>query len=117
MQSCLETNEMSYDVDLECEHCECSQSAGRNYTYNLSDMFFFAFEGGPGGGGLRGLDGLYGREAAVKLEKAITKCEQDENLKRFNATNGWGDWVGALQFLRGIHEDCLAFPACKVRIT
>ncbi len=69
------------------------------------------------GESLKELHGLKGTDAAAKLEQAIAKCEAEENLERFDSPNGWGHHDTALQFLRNIRKDCLAFPACEVRIT
>lgn len=101
---------MSYDVSVRCTHCNSAlEKECLNYTYNLATMFQWALEG-LCEGGLHGLHGKTGEEVEAMLVSAIDKCEADGNLVRFDAPNGWGDNVSALQFLRSLKNACADNP-------
>lgn len=85
-----------------------------NYTYNVSPMYYEAL----GGGGLRGLDGRPAAEVIPELERAIADMEaRPEHYRTMNPPNGWGDYDGALRFLRNILRDAVECPATTVRVT
>lgn len=55
--------------------------------------------------GLRVLHGAPCSEAAGVLARAVQRMESDpEFYRQWNADNGWGDYDGALKFLRSVAE-------------
>lgn len=85
-----------------------------NYTYNVSPMFYEAFDlrkldGTPAG--IRGLDGRTGDEAGKALDVAIQRMEADpDRFEKMNPENGWGDCDGALELLRKLRGWCAEYP-------
>jgi hypothetical protein len=103
---------MSYDVSF-----FVTERVGDelNYTYNCATMFYLALEGD---GGLRGLDGVTGADAAISLSRAVKKMKDwPDAFRALNPPNGWGDYDGALQFLERLLQNCLSHPTAKIRIT
>ncbi len=85
-----------------------------NYTYNVAPMYYHVL----GDDGLRGLNGKLGEDACPLLMAAVTKMELDEAaLREMNPENGWGDYEGALVFLRKIATGCAMHPKASVRIS
>lgn len=107
---------MSYDVDLtidtgsdEPAHVvECG-----NYTSNVWPMWADALG--------RGLDEFHDApcsEAAGLLAAGIQRMEADpEKYRAMNPSNGWGDYEGALTYLRGIAEACANHPKCSIWVS
>ena len=108
---------MSWDVWMEIdtggkkpvEIAECG-----NMTWNVSPMYYDAFDLENG---IRGLDGMSGKNALEHLEKAISKMKRNpEKYNEMNPKNGWGDFAGALLFLEIIMDDCINNPKAIVRV-
>lgn len=106
---------MSYDVSLMMdtgngltEIVDCG-----NYTYNVSPMYYDVLEGG-----LNSLSQMPAQQAAIALFGAIAKLEESPaKYKLMNPKNNWGDYNGAIQFLRNIRNKCLKHPLTTVRIS
>jgi hypothetical protein len=100
---------MSYDVSVDYP---AIASVGFNYTYNCSPMFYYVLEGG-----INGLAGLTAKDAQERLTVGIAKMEADpEKYRAMNPENGWGDYEGALEFLRGIKRACADHPDGTVSV-
>jgi len=106
---------MSYDVDMvirqdemQATVCECG-----NYTYNVRPMYSLA-----GIDGLYSLCGMRGHEAAPILDKAIAHMEANRAAhEKLNPSNGWGDYTGALNFLRKIRTGCGDYPNAYLSVS
>ena len=82
----------------------------RNYTYNVSPMFYEAM----GGDGIASIEGKTGEEAAPLLSQAIkAMVEEPEKYKAMNPANGWGDYDGALELLRDLRSWGLESPLAR----
>ena len=109
---------MSWNFHLVLNPCGvCGREDGtaykRNYTYNVSPMFFDAFPSTPEDrtGGIRQLDGLTGRECSELLRVAIEAMAGDpEKYRAMNPSNGWGDYDSALVMLRQMAAACEEHP-------
>lgn len=106
---------MSYDVSLtintgieEVNVAECG-----NYTSNVSPMWSEAL-GFP----LSKLCGMNASDAVPHLRKAIAAMEDEPNKYRaMNPENGWGNYEGALSYLRKMLIECVQHPLCKIYIS
>jgi hypothetical protein len=107
---------MSYDISLVIE-----TGAGNwveaveigNYTSNVSGMWAKAL----GGQRLRELDNVSAGSAAAKLSAAVKAMEKDPGeYRKMNPENGWGDYEGALEYLRSLANACEQHPACVIRV-
>ncbi len=107
---------MSYDVSMvidtgglkPAEVCDCG-----NYTYNVSPMFYKALDGG-----LNGLHGVSGEDAAPRLLAAINYMKDTAaEMKLLNPENGWGNYEGAMKYLGDIVDGCLSHPKAKVDVS
>ncbi len=100
---------MSYDVWMEIdtggsEPVTVVESI--NYTSNVSSMWQRAL-GDP----LSYFDGFTGGECLPIFRQAIVLMEDNpEEYKEMNPKNGWGDYEGALQYLRNIQRMCVNNP-------
>lgn len=107
---------MSYDAYMMIDTGRQSaivQDIG-NYTSNVSRMWFLAL----GGKRLGELDNKYGFEAAAELTNAIAYMERDQDTFRaMNPDNDWGDYQGALNYLKRIRDACLMHPIAKLSIS
>lgn len=110
---------MSYDVRLEIDtggEYPASVTEWRSPTYNLAPMFRWALDRDKDGDGLRGLDGRTAQYAIGKLRAAVEDMEDNPaTYKAMNPANGWGDYDGALAFMREFLADCIAHPKASVR--
>lgn len=80
----------------------------KNYTYNVSPMFYDAIACPDG---IRGLRGAKGRDCLPILTAAIEKMAADpEKYRTMNPKNGWGDYDGALETLRTLRAWCEQSP-------
>lgn len=84
------------------------------YTYNVSPMYTKAMD-------IPGLtDGLDGKKCCkmIKtLEKGIKNMEENpKDYKKLNPKNGWGDYEGALKFLKDILIACKKYPKYKIEV-
>jgi hypothetical protein len=107
---------MSYDVALTIDTggseplqvVECG-----NYTSNVSPMWAKAL-----GRSLGDYDGAPCSEAAGPLAAGVRAMEANpDDYRSMGPSNGWGDYDGALKYLRGIAEACAANPRCAIWIS
>lgn len=107
---------MSWDVDIIINTGieDSSVEECGNYTYNVSPMYYNSFNLEEG---LRGLHQMGCEDAIKHLNIAINKMESDpEKYRAMNPKNGWGDYEGALNFLKRIRKDCTKHPKAKVGV-
>lgn len=118
---------MSLDFYLEetpmCPHC--GKATGdeqtvydRNITHNLNTMF----DAVDAGGGLtlyRILwhgDGMVAGAVLQNLEAGELLMRSDRaHFERLNPENGWGDYDGAIRFLRDVISACREHPRAVIR--
>jgi hypothetical protein len=86
----------------------------RNITHNVGTMWLKA--------GV--YDVLYGSEGrlASDIIKDLEKgCEDmikyPEEYELLNPSNGWGDYEGALYFLKDVMDACKSFPKARIEIS
>jgi hypothetical protein len=85
-----------------------------NYTYNVSPMYYDAFDGNKG---VNILQGKTGEECIPWLETAIKKFKADpEKYQKLNPKNGWGDYSGALRVLEELLMWCQEAPKANMDI-
>ncbi len=105
---------MSWSFSMHGEVCPtCGRGAEideeRNYTYNVSPMFYDAL--GELENGIRSLNGMTGDEGRPHLERAIMRMTDDpEKYQAMNPKNGWGDYEGALTLLSDLLEWSADYP-------
>lgn len=82
-----------------------------NYTSNVSPMFRHALTAAMGRRTVLGdLDGWRCGVLRPLLSVAVFAMVRDrEQLLPLEPSNGWGDYAGALAYLRGIAEGCARF--------
>jgi hypothetical protein len=52
------------------------------------------------------------------LQRAVTAMEADpEKYQAMNPANGWGDYEGALDYLRKLRDACAAYPNATIHIS
>lgn len=108
---------MSYNaylyVDTGASEPVCVAELG-DYTSNVGVMWFDAL----GDKRLRDFDNAPCSEAAGPLADAVKRMEADPGKYReMNPPNGWGDYEGALRYLRRIAEASAQHPKCTIRIS
>ncbi|MEO3856157.1 hypothetical protein [Acrocarpospora sp. B8E8] len=105
---------MSYDVWLEIDtgHGEWQEVVEiGNYTMNVFPMWADALNGMS----LREYHHALCSEAAGPLADGVKRMEADpEKYRAMNPSNGWGDYEGALNYLRAVAEACAAHPKCRI---
>lgn len=109
---------MSWDISLEIdtggvEPAEVVDIG--NYTYNVMPMYAKVM-------GLRSLNsdlhGMLAGEAIPILRNGIAYMEDNPLIfQRMNPENGWGDYEGALEYLRKILKACVSNPKCTIRVS
>ena len=120
---------MSYDIWLESGAEDADMDCPGNYTYNVDPMFALALDGdaeqGVQNGGevvfhrkdpaLRRFVGERAGDCYVALCDAVEHMEDHPTTYRaLNPENGWGDYEGALTYLRDFRDACLRFPDARV---
>jgi len=107
---------MSYDIWLEIDNSEGKPVTVveiGNYTSNVGVMWRDAL----GGKRLRDFDRAPCSEAAGPLAAAVERMEADpDKYREMDPPNGWGDYEGALKFLRTLSEACAEHPRCRIAI-
>jgi hypothetical protein len=90
---------MSYDISIGDAHF--------NVTYNLAPMFYRAHDDG-----IRATYGMTGA-AAVPVLRAMREYFEDHEteLTELEPSNGWGTYVGALEFLGEAIRASIARPS------
>lgn len=88
-----------------------------NYTYNVSPMYYKAFEG-ISSEGFKRLNGMSGATASIALKHAIEIFKRDEKeFRKMNLDNKWSGYDGALYLLKQIKDYCDENPLVTVRIS
>jgi hypothetical protein len=84
-----------------------------NHTSNVSMMWAWAL-----GVGLRDYAGVPCERALAPLRDGIRRMEADPDFYRPLTRNPkWGDYDGALAFLRKLADACEAHPKCRIEIS
>jgi len=109
---------MSWDIDLAIDTTGGNELTHvvdvGNMTWNVSPMYYEAF----GENGIKGLNGMLADEAILKVHDAIKYMEAEpDKFKAMNQPNGWGDYEGALAFLKKLLELICEHPKTTIRIT
>lgn len=105
---------MSYDVSLVINTGKQMHEVVEvgNYTYNVGPMFYKAL-----GVGLGDLEGVVASEAIPRLRAAVADMvDNPVPYEAMNPSNGWGDYAGALRYLRKLLECCEENPLCTIHV-
>ncbi|WP_406227412.1 hypothetical protein [Streptomyces anthocyanicus] len=111
---------MSYDVALYLQVDTggpepidyCAADIG-NYTSNVSRMWDEAL-----GHRLADLHGQNAGDSADVLKQAVADMEaRPDHYRAMNPANGWGDYEGALDYLRRLMIACCAHPKAEICIS
>jgi hypothetical protein len=90
----------------------CAADIG-NYTSNVSGMWTEAL-----GHRLADLHGRTAGDSITSLRNAIADMEtRPDHYRAMNPPNGWGDYEGALDYLRQLHTACCAHPKADIHIS
>lgn len=113
---------MSYDVYLKIHtgKSETTVVDVGNYTSNIWEMYENAMPPAVEGqrGGLHRLHGMKAGDAIEHLSRAIQRMQDDKVFyRKFEPANGWGNYTGALKFLREIRQACEDHPACTIELS
>jgi|SRR6266852_4906709 len=95
---------MSYSIWLEIDTGAPEPAViwESNYTSNCSGMWWEAL-----GRSLRDFQGAPCSESAGPLAEGAQRMQAEpERYRAMNPENGWGDYEGALEFLRDLAEAC-----------
>lgn len=107
---------MSYDIWLEIDTGSeepATVAEVGNYTSNVSGMWATAL-----GHGLGDLDGTNAGAAVEPLTKAVAAMEATPDLYwAMLPANGWGDYDGALGYLRTLRDLCRQHPKTTIHIS
>ncbi len=96
---------------------EIGQVYWRNITHNLNKM-----------AGAAGIYNALWRPDEIGITKAsqliqpltegLTRLEAEpEEFKKYNPSNGWGDYQGLVEFVQGYLEACRKYPEATVRVS
>ncbi|MEU4173268.1 hypothetical protein AB0F46_41320 [Streptomyces sp. NPDC026665] len=84
-----------------------------NYTSNVAPMWSAAL-----GRSLGDLSEQPAGAVLPDLEQAVAAMEADPaRFEAMNPKNGWGDYAGALGYLRRLRDACARHPKSTVRIS
>lgn len=90
----------------------CAADIG-NYTANVSGMWTDAL-----GYRLADLKGRTAGDCTDDLRRAVADMQnRPDHYRAMNPPNGWGDYEGALAYLRQLHDACCAHPKATVHIS
>lgn len=108
---------MSYDIYLDIDtgagEPQTVAEVG-NYTSNVSPMWRQAL----GGKLLREYHGAPCSEAAGPLAEAVKRMEAEpEKYREMEPGNGWGDYEGALAYLRRLAEMSAEHSKCVIYVS
>jgi hypothetical protein len=111
---------VSYDISLHLDIDTggpepvdyCVDDIG-NYTSNVAGMWTEAL-----GYRLADLKDKTAEDCAEDLKRAVVAMEADPvKYGLMEPANGWGDYEGALDYLRRLRNACLAHPKAQIRIS
>lgn len=104
---------MSYDVWLEIDTGGPEPATVGNYTSNVAPMWAGAL-----GHSLRDLHHQECSVALDRLRAAVRVMEAEpDRFRAMNPANGWGDYEGALGYLRDLAAACAAHPKARIAIS
>jgi hypothetical protein len=93
-------------------------STEHSYTYNLRDLFEEIIQDtAHDTKGIYAFDSLTGYEALPLIKQAFRKANSHEDIKSFDAPNGWGTANGALLFLARFAIECAMNPYETINVT
>lgn len=99
-------------IDTGGEGLTCVVSLG-DYTSNVSGMWTDAL-----GCRLSDLDGRQAADAIPDLSRAVQRMEADPaKYEAMNPPGGWGNYAGALGYLRGLLEGCTEHPKTQISVS
>ncbi|MEV7014073.1 hypothetical protein [Streptosporangium sp. NPDC051022] len=110
---------MSYDIWLEIDTGAPEDELPMvveigNYTSNVWPMWMEALNGVR----LAEFHRAPCSEAAGPLAEAVTRMEATPAIyQAMNPENGWGNYEGALAYLRRLAEACAKHPKCRIYIS
>lgn len=115
---------MSYDVYLKIntgKEMTTVVDVG-NYTSNIGGMYQKAFSGDlqsqKEAHGIRCIHDMKASDAAPYIQLAIVEMEDDpDDYKSMNPANGWGNYEGALKYLKDILQACEDHPECIIDVS
>lgn len=104
---------MSYDISLtEKQWVDAEVADIGNYTSNVSQMYVKAI-----GKALSEFDGLMAKDAIHMLKEGVAEMRDNpDEFKKLNPINGWGDYEGALDYLRNFLQECEKNPSATIKI-
>jgi len=111
---------VSYDISLHATvdlggpepHEFCATDIG-NYTSNVSGMWTEAL-----GHRLGDLKDKTAGDCIDALKQAVDAMEADPaKYRAMNPANGWGDYEGALDYLRRLWVACASYPKATIWIS
>jgi hypothetical protein len=106
---------VSYDVTFGYAGPEYPEDQWRNYTSNVSAMWADAM--GANLGDLIDEHGSRNADLIPWLERGVKAMEDfPDHYRDMNPENGWGDYTGALAYLRWMLAMCRAVPEGTVRV-
>ncbi|MFE2469763.1 hypothetical protein [Streptomyces mirabilis] len=84
-----------------------------NYTSNVHPMWSEAL-----GCSLSDFKESSAEDALENLQRAVAAMEADRaRYEAMNPTNGWGNYEGALDYLRRLRDACASHPKATIHIT
>lgn len=89
---------MSYDFGMKADlgNGKIYLSYEKNYTYNVSEMFYEAF----GEQGINFIQKKTGKKCLVKLKQGLSKMKDNkEKYEAMTPDNGWGCYEGAIEVI------------------
>ena len=85
-----------------------------NYTYNVGKMYFHAMDEEKRISDFH--DAIAG-DCIELLSKCVKNMEADPGLYiAMNPENGWGDYHGALKYIKRFRDVCVEHPKCTVSV-
>ena len=107
---------MSYDISLRIdtggETMATVEDIG-NYTANVSGMWHKAMVEKS----MADLDGMLAHDAIPYLQRGvISMILNPSEFRAMEPPNGWGDYSGALEYLRGLLDACSRHPRATIRV-
>jgi hypothetical protein len=118
--TCLIPSEIEQLAGIRCKGClEEVPGIGFSETYNISSMYYAAFQGTRlEKKGIRGFSDLGSKEALPLLENAIRYFQEHEDtLRSLNPANGWGSYESALEVLLKMYEHALAHNLAVFKVS
>lgn len=105
---------MSWDITLEERKMVDVEVADiGNYTWNVSKMYVEAI-----GHSLSYFDGKKAFESVDLLAKGFCEMrDHPDKYKAMNPENGWGNYEGALKYLKSLLNACVENPDATINVS